>query len=399
MGAPTFNYSGNCHCGAFCFDLSLAAVSAACADSSSSTSSSSSSSSSLSSPASLPLPLPLYACHCTICTMKACILLPFVPTPSTTASTVTTTQARAGGGSSVLVVAFIVTRGAGDDGLGGGPAMGPLTDFAVPGHRGRHRFCATCGTTVAIVEDDESGGCVRVLALNVRAVRHGRQFVADAVAVGDDSAAPPSLPPAAPLWDLPPLLALDLRAAAAAGERLAPVPQSSSDDDGIESFAAIAADAAAHEGERVYAGGCYCRAVTYRMGSILTYPRPLTRVALHQTHDDALVAYFYALGSKFCGFQFCRFCGVNTCNWVTGPPAEVLAASSEEIRAVVREKVAMKPVNIRTMDFFLGLQGGGGGGEKKKGDQEEEEDRARVLARVERVMFSGWGKAYVVPSL
>ncbi|KAI9353241.1 hypothetical protein DFJ73DRAFT_776134 [Zopfochytrium polystomum] len=438
MGRP-FNYSGNCHCGAFCFDLSLAAPLPhpfawdSLPQSPSSTTSSSLSSTSPSSSAShpLPLPLPLYACPCAICTMKGCILLPVAP--NLPATTTTTTEAAsspltgktastpADAGSHV--VKFTVTRGAGEDGLG----LGPLVDFVVPAHRGRHRFCTTCGTTVAIVENagadhgNGDGGVVRVLALNVRAVRHGRQLARrpPASIVGDSATTPappaPSLPPAAPLWELPPLLALDLRTAG--GEsRLAPA-QSLNDSHAIESFAAVAAAAAAHEGERVYAGGCFCRAVTYRvrtlplddpavdvkecdcsicvrMGSILTYPRPLDRVALHQTPADALVSYFYALGTKFCGFQFCRVCGVNTCNWITGPPAEVLAAGTEEFRAVVREKVTIKPVNVRTMDFYLGLGGATGTVE----DQEEE--LARFLARIDQTTIgSERGEVYVVPTL
>ncbi|KAI9362031.1 hypothetical protein DFJ73DRAFT_956821 [Zopfochytrium polystomum] len=381
-----FSYSGNCHCGAFCFDLRLAAPLPHPFESSPPPPPSSSEDAAPQQPTT---PLPLYACPCAICTMKGCVLLPFGGLTGDDASSRNTAAA--------AVVDFSVSTGAGTDGLG----LGPLVDFAAPNHRGRHRFCGTCGTPVAVVETgDGSDGderTVRVLALNVRTVRHGRELRANGADGNGSVDATSGMPPPAPLWELPPLLALDLRTTAAAPQACA---RPHNDDDGNESFAAVAEAAAAYKGERVYAGGCFCRAVTYRvrtlplddpaveMGSILTYPRPLDRVAVHQTGADALVTYFYALGTKFVGFQFCRFCGVNTCNRIVGPPEDMLATRSEAFRAMVREKVSIKPVNVRTMDFFL-----------DDDDKEARDERDKVLARVERTtMGSKQGKMYVVPA-
>ncbi|KAJ1563061.1 hypothetical protein HK405_003072 [Cladochytrium tenue] len=324
------SYDGNCHCGAFCFRVDFPAPLIVSASEPSAGS------------------IALSTCPCAYCTITASLLI-------------TDADRRDLGSAGISVT---VTRGAGSDGLGGTPE-GPLSEYTT--HHGRHRFCGTCGTHIGIFKDPAPGSPIgsrpTLLALNARALA-GIEVPSWSV-------------PTEPLNDS---RLGDLRFAAPATR-----PASLAD-------AVLALSADLEDGEKIYSGGCHCGAVVHcvrtrplddpivevkecdcssctRFGCILTYPRPLSRVVTIES-EGALASYFYPLGRKFNAYQFCRLCGICTAMWIKGPPEEFLASRPEAFRNMVREKINVKPVNVRTLDFFLA-----------QGSQETDE-RERVLARL-----------------
>ncbi|KAK7042508.1 Mss4-like protein [Favolaschia claudopus] len=316
-------YEGNCHCGAIKFSVSLPSLETS------------------------PDP-PLHSCGCSICTKKGYLNV-FVPKSAIT-----------------------VTKGGGSDGLG----AGVLADYTFNSKQVLHRFCPQCGTPFGMLAQDlpDDG----IVALNARMFRD-----VDLWSLGVKENAGPQTP----LAYTPPVFH-ELEAL-----RAEPLP----------------------EGEKIYPGSCHCGAITFalkspwllektgpadvdnnqvaecdcstciRFAGFYTYPTPLTRVPMHISPPDALSVYFSAAGSGFGCVTFCRICGCHVGQKLVGPPAERVAKLPEHVQAIVREKLQLRPVHVRALDFVLGLT---------------EEDRAewgRVKASVKRERGSQTGKPYVVP--
>lgn len=58
----------------------------------------------------------------------------------------------------------------------------------------------------------------------------------------------------------------------------------------------------------------------------------------------------YRFGSKFNGFPFCRTCGINVYQNLYGPPLPVIDSMPEERKALVRQMLDIKPLNVRVFE-------------------------------------------------
>ncbi|KAJ7151367.1 Mss4-like protein [Mycena crocata] len=264
------------------------------------------------------------------------------------------------------------TKGGGNDGLG----AGVLTDYAFNSKQWAHRFCGTCGTAFGIIRkglaDDEG------FALNTRMFRDVDLWALNLKETPGPAETQPYTPPVFP---------------------------------GLVELAAEPLEA----GEKIYPGSCHCGAVTFALKSpwllettgpedvennqvsecdcstcirhagIYTYPRPLSRVPIQVTPPDALAEYFSPLGKKFGATQFCRICGCVLFQKLVGPPAERVLTLPPNVQAMIREKCAIKPVQVRALNIALGLT------------KEDSEEWARVKGAAKRERGSAQGNAYVVP--
>ncbi|KAJ6565447.1 hypothetical protein DFH09DRAFT_1278562 [Mycena vulgaris] len=308
MSTESKTYEGNCHCGAIKFSVVLPPLETT----------------------------PLQSCACSICTKKGYLFV--FPSKS----------------------AITLTKGAGTDGLG----AGVLASYEFNSKQVSHRFCGTCGTAFGIVCTDLADDDAR-FALNARMFR-------DVDLWGLGLKENPG--PTTPLAYTPPV---------------------------FPGLAALVAEPLG-EGEKIYPGSCHCGAVTFavkspwllettgpadvennqvlecdcstclRHAGMYTYPRPLSRAPMEVSPPDALATYFSPLGKQFGATQFCRVCGCVLFQKIVGPPAARVVVLPPNVQAMIREKCAIRPVQVRALDFALGLTA------------EDKEEWARVRGALKR---------------